>query len=354
MKKQEIETPALVMDLDAMDYNLATMARFLRKGPVRARPHFKNHTMLALAARQVKAGAIGITVARVRHAEALVDHGIQSVLIANEVVDERSIKRLLDLSHRAEIIVAVDNPKVIADMGRLARNANLGLNVVIDLDVGLGRSGAPVEESLSLARLALESGLRVRGLMGYEGHLQRLPDSDENRRRRGAVAETLSETRRLFERNGIPVDIVTTGGTGTYKIHAESSGVTEVQVGSYLLMETLYRPFAPDFRLGLTVLATVVSKREGDHLVLDAGMKAISAERGLPSIKDVEGLQITVLHAEHGIVRIIDSNAYSRSPLNVGDKLELWVTYSDATVHLHREMYGVRNGIVEEVFKIEY
>jgi D-serine deaminase-like pyridoxal phosphate-dependent protein len=290
----------------------------------------------------------------VRHAEALVDHGIQSVLIANEVVDERSIQRLLDLSRRAEIIVAVDNPKIVADMGRLARNANLVLNVVVDLDVGLGRSGAPVEESLSLAQLALESGLRVRGLMGYEGHLQRLPDNDENRRRRGAVAETLSETRRLFERNGVPVDIVTTGGTGTYKIHAESSGVTEVQVGSYLLMETLYRPFAPDFRLGLTVLATIVSKREGDHLVLDAGMKAISAERGLPSIKDVEGLQVTALHAEHGIARIIDSNADSKAPLNVGDKLELWVTYSDATVHLHREMYGVRNGMVEEVFKIEY
>ena len=350
MKKQEIETPALVMDLDAMDYNLATMAGFLCEGPVRARPHFKNHTILALAARQVKAGAIGITVARVRHAEALVDHGIQSILIANEVVDERSIQRLLDLSHRAEIIVAVDNPKVIGDMGRLARNANLVLNVVIDLDVGLGRSGAPVEESLTLARLAVESGLRVRGLMGYEGHLQKLPDTDENRSRRSAVVETLVETRRLLERNRIPVDIVTTGGTGTYKIHAESSGVTEVQVGSYLLMETIYQPFAPEFHLGLTVLATVVSKKEGDHVVVDAGMKAISAERGLPSIKDGEGMQLIALHAEHGIVRALGSEP----PVNVGDKLELWVAYSDATVHLHRELYGVRNGIVEEVFKIEY
>ena len=350
MNKQEIETPALLMDLDSLESNLATMAGFLRKGTVSARPHFKNHTILALAARQVKAGAIGITVARVRHAEALVDHGIQSILIANEVVDERSIKRLLDLSHRAEIIIAVDNPKVIADMGRLARNANRVLNVVIDLDVGLGRSGAPVEESLGLARLALESGLRVRGLMGYEGHLQKLPDTNESRRRRSAVAETLVETRRLLERSLIPVDIVTTGGTGTYKIHAESSGVTEVQVGSYLLMETIYQPFAPEFRVGLSVLATVVSKRENDHLVLDAGMKAISAERGLPTIKDIEGLHLTALHAEHGIVRIMDSN----TPVNVGDKLELWVAYSDATVHLHREMYGVRNGIVEEIFKIEY
>jgi D-serine deaminase-like pyridoxal phosphate-dependent protein len=119
-------------------------------------------------------------------------------------------------------------------------------------------------------------------------------------------------------------------------------------------METIYQPFALEFHLGLTVLATVVSKKEGDHLVVDAGMKAISAERGLPSIKDVAGLQLTALHAEHGIVRIIDLNVGSNTSVHVGDKLELWVAYSDATVHLHREMYGVRNGIVEEIFKIEY
>jgi D-serine deaminase-like pyridoxal phosphate-dependent protein len=350
MTKQEIETPALVMDLDAMDYNLSTMARFLPKEKVRARPHFKNHTILALASRQVQAGAIGITVARVRHAEALVEHGIHSVLVASEVVDGRSIKRLVDLSHRAEIIVAVDHPKIISDMGRLAQRANSTVNVVIDLEVGLGRCGVPLEESVGLARLARESGLKVRGLMGYEGHLQRLPDSDETRRLRNNVVETLVKARRLFEQDGIPVDIVTTGGTGTHKVHSASSGATEVQVGSYLLMETMYAPYAPDFRLGLTVLANIVSKKEGDHLVLDAGMKAISAERGLPSIKDFEGLRLNALHSEHGIVQIMDATPQ----LNLGDKLELWVAYADATAHLHRQMYGVRGGIVEEVFAIEY
>ena len=349
-KKQELDTPVLLMDLDAMDYNLATMAQFSREHKVSVRPHFKNHSILPLAARQVDAGAIGITVARVRHAEALVQHGIQSILIANEIVDEPRIKRLLDLSHHAEIVVAVDNAEVIDDMGRWARNGKSTLNVVIDLELGLGRCGAPVQEALSLAQAALGAGLRVRGLMGYEGHLQKLPDTEESRQRRGEAAKTLVETRQLLERNQIPVDIVTTAGTGSYKTLAGFPGITELQVGSYLLMETIYAPFAPDFRLGLTVSATVISKKEGDHLVIDAGVKALSGERGLSSIKDTEGLRLTALHAEHGIVQITDA----KTSLQVGDKLELWVAYADATVHLHREMYGIRNGIVEEVFKIEY
>jgi D-serine deaminase-like pyridoxal phosphate-dependent protein len=349
-KKQELDTPVLLMDLDAMDYNLATMAQFSREHKVRVRPHFKNHCILPLATRQVDAGAIGITVARVRHAEALVGQGVQSILIANEIVDEPRIKRLLDLSHQAEIIVAVDNPQVIDDMGRWARNEKSPLNVVVDVDLGLGRCGASAQEALSLAQAALGAGLRVRGLMGYEGHLQKLLDTEESRRVRSVAAKTLVETRQLLEKNRIPVDIVTTGGTGSYKTLAGFAGITELQVGSYLLMETIYVPFVPDFRLGLTVLATVISKKDGDHLVVDAGVKALSGERGLSSIKDMGGLRLSTLHAEHGIVQITDPNTAPK----VGDKLEFWVAYADATVHLHREMYGIRDGIVEEVFKIEY
>jgi D-serine deaminase-like pyridoxal phosphate-dependent protein len=350
MRKQDLETPALVMDLDALDYNLSAMAEAFRNMSAKARPHFKNHSIVELAARQVKAGAIGITVARVRHAEALVQHGIHSILIANEIVDEPQIRRLLDLSRRAEIIVAVDNPAVVADMGRLARSAGHSLDVVVDLDLGLRRCGVQPDNALPLALLARDAGLRVRGIMGYEGHLQKLPNSDETRTLRRTAAQTMTWTKQLFEENGIPVDIVTMGGTGTYKTYIEFPAVTEVQVGSYLLMETLYKPFAPDFHLGLTVLTTVVSKQEGDHLVLDAGVKAISSERGLPSIKDVQGLQVAALHAEHAVVKITNTT----TPVKVGDRLELWVFYSDATAHLHRRMYGVRGDIVEEVFQIEY
>jgi D-serine deaminase-like pyridoxal phosphate-dependent protein len=350
MRVEELETPALLIDLNAMESNLSRVSEFYRRGPVKARPHFKNHCVLALAERQVAGGAIGITVARVRHAEALVDRGIPSILVANEIVDDRSLRRLIELSHRAEIILSVDNAENIARIARLAGDAGPHVNVVIDLEVGLRRCGAPPQEALTLARQARDAGLRVRGLMGYEGHLQKMPDTDETRRFRSDVAALLNRTRLLLEDIGIPVDIVTLGGTGTYKAYVESPGITEVQVGSYLLMDTFYKPFAPDFQLGLTVLTRVISSHSGDHLVLDAGLKALSSERGMPTVKSLSGLRLTALHAEHAIVQFDDPDVRLRT----NDLVELWVHYSDATAHLHRWLYGIRHGEVEEIFPIEY
>ena len=350
MKVEELETPALLIDLDAMESNLSRVSEFFRLSRVKARPHFKNHCVLALAERQIAGGAIGITVARVRHAEALVERGIPSILVANEIVDDRSLRRLIELSRRAEIILCVDDAENIEQIARLAGDARTNVNVVIDIEVGLGRCGAPPEEALSLARRARDEGLKVRGLMGYEGHLQKLPETDETLRLRRGVAGLLNDTRLLLERDGIPVDIVTLGGTGTYKAYIASPGITEVQVGSYVLMDTFYKPFAPDFQLGLTVLARAISSVSPDHLVLDAGLKAISSERGMPTVKGISGLRVAALHAEHAVVAV--ENPERRIQTN--ELLELWVHYSDATVHLHREMYGVRRGVVEEIFPIEY
>jgi len=350
MRVEALETPALLIDLDAMESNLTRVSEFYRRGPLKARPHFKNHCVVALAERQVADGAIGITVARVRHAEALVERGIPSILVANEIVDDGSLRRLIELSHRAEIILSVDDAENITRIAHLAGDAKPNINVVIDLEVGLRRCGAPPQEALTLARQARDAGLRVRGLMGYEGHLQKVPDTDETRRLRSDVAALLNRTRLLLEQDGIPVDIVTLGGTGTYKAYVESPGITEVQVGSYLLMDTFYKPFAPDFQLGLTVLTRVISSRADDHLVLDAGLKALSSERGMPTVKSFPGLRVTALHAEHAIVAIEDPGLHVRT----NDIVELWVHYSDATVHLHRSLYGIRRGEVEEIFSIEY
>lgn len=350
MRAEELETPALLIDLDAMESNLAQVSEVYRHGPVKARPHFKNHCILALAERQVAGGAIGITVARVRHAEALVERGISNILVANEIVDDSSLHRLIELSQRAEIILSVDDAENIAQIAHLAGDVRHNVNVVIDLEVGLRRCGAPQQGALTLARQARDAGLRVRGLMGYEGHLQKMPDTDETRRLRGDVAALLNRTRLLLEQDGIPVDIVTLGGTGTYKVYTEFPGITEVQVGSYLLMDTFYKPFAPDFQLGLTVLSRVVSSRSSNHLVLDAGLKALSSERGMPTVKGFPRLRVAALHAEHAIVTLADPGVRFRT----NDLLELWVHYSDATVHLHRSMYGIRRGEVEEIFPIEY
>jgi D-serine deaminase-like pyridoxal phosphate-dependent protein len=186
--------------------------------------------------------------------------------------------------------------------------------------------------------------------MGYEGHLQLLPPGPEKERVVKHALESLVGSKKLIECRGIPVEIVSCGGTGDYSISGTWPGVTENQAGSFLLMDTGYAPFAPDFQPALSVLATVVSKTAGERIVADAGVKAISGERGLPSVKGINGLRLRALHAEHAPIDLVDPCA----PVEVGDKIELAVRYHDGTVHLHQKMYGVRKGIVEEVFTIEH
>jgi D-serine deaminase-like pyridoxal phosphate-dependent protein len=347
----DLETPALLVDLTVMEQNLATMAQFFRGSHVKIRPHFKNHRVLTLAARQMEAGAIGITCARLWEAEALVDHGIKNVLIANEIAGESMVKRFVELSREAPVIVAVDNAKVVADLARWARNRGAESNVLVDLDLGLKRSGIrPGGATLALAKAVVEEGLKFRGLMGYEGHLLSLPSGPEKERLVRDALQSLVESKNLIERAGIPVEIVSCGGTGDYSIAGRFPDVTENQAGSFLLMGTWYAPFAPDFKVGLSVLATVISKTPRERIVVDAGLKALSGERGLPSVKALSGLRLVALHAEHAVIEIVEPSV----PVDVGDKIEIWVHYQDGTVHLHDRMYGIRNGVVEEVLEIEH
>ena len=351
LKKADIETPALLVDLDVMERNLDTMTRFFCNRPAKLRPHFKNHRVLDLAARQMERGAIGITCARLWQAERLASFGIRDILIANEIAGESPIDRFVELSCEVPVLVAVDNPKVVADMARLARNRKTVVNVLVDVDLGLKRCGMPPgEPAAALAKIAVESGLKFRGLMGYEGHLQPLPPGPDKERAVTEAMYALARTRQLIESAGIPVGIVSCGGTGDYSIGGAYAGVTENQAGSYLLMDTWYAPFAPDFKVALSVLATVISKTAGERLVVDAGCKVISGERGLPSVKGLTGLKLKALHAEHAPIAIEDPAV----DVDVGDKIEIAVHYHDGTINLHRRMYGVRSGDVERIFTIEH
>jgi len=173
--KQEIATPALLVDLDRMQSNLERMAAFFHSLPARLRPHFKNHRSPELAHWQLKAGAIGLTCSTLGEAECLVEHGVHSVLLANEIVDAVKIPRLVDLSRRSDLIVCVDNEKVAADLALASAQAQTPVSVLVDVDVGLHRCGVPPgDPTVRLVRTVMEKGLRFRGLMGYEGHLSRL------------------------------------------------------------------------------------------------------------------------------------------------------------------------------------
>jgi D-serine deaminase-like pyridoxal phosphate-dependent protein len=350
MKTNDLRTPALLLDLDSMESNLWRMANYFRNRLVGLRPHFKNHQVLSLAAKQLQAGAVGVTCARLEHAESLVEQGLGSILIANEIAGESMIERFVDLSRRAPVLVAVDNACTVVDMAKQAGNRAHELNVVVDLDLRLRRCGVePGAAALSLAKLVLEKGLKFRGLMGYPGSFRLAPGAEKERAVRSDL-RPLIETKALIERAGIPVEIVTCGGTGDYSITATFPEVTEIQAGSYLLMDTEYAPFAPDFKPALSVLGTVISKPSGQRLVANTGAKALSCEKGLPKVKGIPGLRVEAMHAEHVLIEIVDPAA----ALEIGDVIELWVHYLDSTIQLHDRMYGVRNGEVEETLQIEH
>jgi len=320
---KDLPTPALLADLDALEQNLARMASFFRDKPARLRPHFKAHHSVALAHKQGQAGAIGLTCARLEQAEMLLDEGFENILVANEIAGKAMLQRFVELSHRAPVIVAIDNASIVAQLAAMAKDRVQELNVVVDLDVRLGRCGVqPGGEAVSLTKTVVSKGLRFRGLMGYEGHIH-LPDGWEKHRIASDALQLLIDTKCLLEKEGIPAEIVTCGGTSDFSEAEAFPGVTEVQAGSYLLMDTSYAPCASDFKPALTVLATVISKRPGKTVVADAGIKAISTGNGLPLVA-----------------------------IDVGDPIEICVQALDPTLSLHDCIYGVRNGRVEEIFQI--
>ena len=344
-----LTTPALLVDLDQMEANLHTMAHFFREGPCKLRPHIKNHRSLTLAHRQLAAGAIGMTCATVDEAELLAGDGIQSILLANEVSSAVKLKRLVDLARQTDLILAVDNVRVVKALETLVGNRPTRLRLLVDMNLGLDRCGVPSgADALNLARTIVGSGLTLGGLMGYEGHLQKLPPGSNKEQAVRLASTVLTDTRRQFERAGLAVDIVSTGGTGTYATAGRTPGITEVQAGNYLLMDTSYAPAAPDFQPALSLLVTVISKTPGERIVVDTGIKRISAERGMPTVQHQPGLRLTTLHGDHGIIALDDPTA----PVEVGDPLRLAVHYSDGTINLHHTLYGIRNGLLEETFTL--
>lgn len=326
------------------------MAAFFNRGPTRLRPHYKNHRCVALAKRQIESGAIGMCCATLGEAEVLARNGIKSIFLANELVGKAKVEHVAELSREADIMIAVDHPASLEALSAASARVNVQLSVLVDVDTGMGRCGVPPgEPALNLAQMAFARGLRFRGLTGYEGHCNRLaPGPAKNQAVRQAMTK-LTSTADLIRSHGLSVEIVSAGGTGTYAISGIFPRVTEIQAGSYLLMDTDYRTVCTDFDLTLSVLGTVISRTGNHHLILDIGLKEISGERGLPVLKNLEGARLRKLNAEHAIVDILDPKLSAQ----VGDQVEIWAHYSDATINLHRRMFGVRGGRVEDTFLLE-
>jgi D-serine deaminase-like pyridoxal phosphate-dependent protein len=350
IEKNQIDTPALLIDLDAMEFNIATMAGFFQKTQAKLRPHFKTHKTPILAHKQLEAGAIGITCAKVGEAEVLVNAGIRDILIANQVVGAVKIARLASLAQQARITVAVDNEENIREISAVAQIFGSLIHIVIEIDVGLGRCGVPPGEgAVVLAGFISEMpGLVFVGVLGYEGHAVFITDLKARQEAVDQAMSKLVSTADLIRQAGFNVEIVSAGGTGTYDITGRYPGITEVEAGSYILLDTRYRGVGLPFRCALHLLATVISTPSRQRAIIDAGKKALTDEFGLPEIAVPAGARLKNLNEEHGILEVNPDQL----ELKVGDKVEIIPSHVCTTVNLHDVFYAVRKNQVVAIWPI--
>jgi D-serine deaminase-like pyridoxal phosphate-dependent protein len=350
---ETLETPVLLLDLDLFDSNAGRLADTVREAGASWRPHVKAHKSPILARRQQELGADGVTCAKVSEAEVMVAGGINSVLIANEVPTRAKLERVAALQDGAEVLICVDDPGLVDLASEIGLARGHQIPVLVEVDVGERRAGVlPGKAAIDLAERAHTApGVRFAGLMGYEGHLLTLwpEDARDAACRRDLAA--LVDVRHELERRGIPVSIVSSGGSGTYRTTPTIVGITEIQAGGACLMDRFYAEecHLDEFAFALTVMTTVTSRPTPERVITDAGWKALSkGAGGLPRVIDRAEIEFTDLHAEHGLARIPDG----AERLAVGDTLRLVPGYSDATIHLYAWIHGLRDGRVAEMIPV--
>ncbi len=353
----EVDTPALILDLDRFDANVARMRDAAAGYDVRLRPHAKSHKCAEIARRQIAAGGIGICCQKVGEADVFLSRGIRDVLITNEVVGERKLRRLARLAREygdARIGVCVDDPGVVERLAVLCATEHSRLDLYVELDVGQNRCGvATPAEARELARaIAASSRFTFMGLHAYAGSAQHRRGVSERRQAIETAARRADEARDALTAAGLPCEIITGGGTGTFLYEAGSRIYNEIQPGSYVLMDTDYAgneqdPAAPRFGQALFVLATVMSVR-GDRATLDAGLKAFSTDSGLPA-PAFAGWQMTNVSDEHAVLhRVADGR-----PLALGEKVLLVPSHCDPTVNLHDWIVAMRQETVDAVWPVD-
>ena len=346
-------TPALLLDLAVVERNIAEMARRMDGLPAALRPHAKIHKSPALGRLQIDAGAIGLTTATVWEAAAMLDAGLDDVLIANQTVGPGRAAELARIAGLGRVIAAVESDANARELSEAAVRAGSRVDVLVEVDVGLHRAGVrSMEEAVELAkRVRRLPGLRLQGLLGYEGHCMLEPDRGQR------VEKALAANRELlvvvdeFEKRGLDTTVVAAGGLGTWDITGANPRVTEIHAGSYIFSDAFHLNLVPGFEPALTVLATVTA-RHGGIAVLDCGRKSIGIDRAAPVVVSGPG-SVRYEHGEHFIHEehtVLDVPA--GSPLEVGDRVELMPGYSPTTVNLYDLYHVVRDDRIIDVWPI--
>jgi 3-hydroxy-D-aspartate aldolase len=351
-----VDTPALLLDLDAFERNLDALHTTLAGLPVRVRPHAKAHKCPEIALRQLARGAVGICCQKVSEAEAFVRAGIRDIVVVNEVVGAPKLARLARLAGRAKMGVAVDDAGNVDEVDRAAGETGVTLDVLVEIDVGLNRCGVlPGPAAVALARRVTEKRhLRFVGLQAYQGRAQHVRRFEDRRAAAAAAADQVRLTLDLLAEEGLSVETVTGGGTGTYRFDAASGIYTEIQPGSYVFMDADYganldeagQP-ARTFEQSLFVLTTVMSHPVPGRAVVDAGVKAHSIDAGMPLVDSVAGARYTRASDEHGVIELDGPGT-----LSIGEKVRLVPGHCDPTVNLHDWLVCFRQDRVEALWPV--
>lgn len=360
ISKWDLDTPCLCVDLDRLEANLDRMQTTVARNGIASRPHAKTHKCPAVARLQIATGSVGVCTAKVSEAEVMFEHGVEQILLTTVNVSPRKIRRAMYLRKWCGgFVQAVDTAANARDLSDAAAEAGVVADVTVDVDPGGHRTGVPPgDPALELARLVdTLPGLRLRGLLCYDGGSQHVTGFAERRRRALANLEAAADTAERMKRSGLDTGIFSGGGTGTYNIDHETPGLTDVQVGSYVFMDAQYLGIGgaddpevySDFAPALTVLTTVLNDQYEGRATTDAGAKANTINRPWPIVAGETGMSYTSGSDEFGTIRY---EADASRTYRVGDKLELIVSHCDPVVNLYDQLYGVRGDRVEAVWPI--
>ena len=352
----EVDTPALVLDLDAMERNSQRLQQSLSGMQLHIRPHAKSHKSAKISLYQMAHGARGVCCQKVSEAEALVNGGVPDVLITNEVVGPKKLQRLAQLAKRGHIAVCVDDLQNIADIGAAMEREQATLDVLVEINVGGDRCGVePGETAVCLAReISNHKRLRFGGLQAYFGSAQHIRGVEERRTAIQQCVEKVKLTKRLLDSANLPVQLVTGGGTGSYLFEAESGVYDELQVGSYIFMDADYKrndwdgSGIPRFEQSLFVWTTIMSAAAPGRAVVDAGLKALSVDSGMPTVTDYPDVTYARASDEHGVLTFAGPQRFA-----IGQKIRLTPGHCDPTVNLHEWYVCVRGEKVEALWPVD-
>jgi D-serine deaminase-like pyridoxal phosphate-dependent protein len=353
----EVDTPALLIDVDVLEANIATMATLMAGSPLRYRPHTKTHKSPVIAQMQTAAGADGVCCAKLAEARILAAGGCDDILITSPVVGAHKAAGLVELATTARVAVVADDAGNAAELEAAAAAVGVTLRVLIEIDVGQGRCGVrDIEDVLRLAeRVAASPSLDLAGVQGYQGAIQLDPSYAERRAGTELAHERLLRFTTRLRDAGLPVGVRTGGGTGTLAIDLTLPALSELQPGSYVFMDTVYGSLqwsqepgsTPPFASALSVLATVISRPEAGTAIIDAGHKALSADGGTP--QPLTESQCTFAFAGDEHARL---DFDGPCPLALGDTVAVTPSHCDTTVNLHDIFTVVRAGTVEAIWQV--